>query len=151
MDYRTYLAVERRGRLNPGHKGIKEEDCPACQAPVPPVEVPQKVVKTRNKKEKYRLTTDEIVLLAAEKVSVSSQGVVPLSSLLIAVWKMSPGRFGLVGYKEQYPDSNKLLSYIDVVQCKDWLRLKDSHTWTIGAGGWKRIHELSKLTVRMPE
>lgn len=153
MDYRTYLAAERRGRLNPGHRGIDEGSCQACQAPAepPPVAATATPRKLHKKREKYRLNTDEIVLLAAEKVAEVQQGVVPLSSLLLEVWKMSPARFGLVGYKEQYPDSSKLLSYIDVVQCKDWLRLKESHTWTIGVGGWKRIHELSKLIVRMPE
>ncbi len=153
MDFRTYLAVERRGRLNPGHRGTDEGSCPACQAPAEPLPVAATTApkKHHKKREKYRLNTDEIVLLAAEKVAESQQGVVPLSSLLLEVWKMSPARFGLVGYKEQYPDSSKLLSYIDVVQCKDWLRLKESHTWTIGVGGWKRIHELSKLIVRMPE
>ena len=150
VDFRTYLAVERRGRLNPGHKGTDESACPACLAP--PVEVAEPPARrVKRKREKYRLTTDEVVLLAAEKVAESQQGIVPLNSLLLEVWRMSPNRFGLVGYKEKYPDSSKLLSYIDVVQCKDWLRLKESHICTIGAGGWRRIHELSKLTVKAPE
>lgn len=153
MDYRTYLAIERRGRLNPGHRGTDEGACEACQVPAAPPPAPaiQHSRQPKKKRERYRLTTDEVVLLAAEKVAEKEQGIVPLSSLLLEVWKMSPSRFGLVGYKEQYPDSSKLLSYIDVVQCKDWLRLKESHTWTIGVGGWKRIHELSKLIVRLPE
>jgi len=150
VDFRTYLAIERRGRLNPGHRGSDEGSCPACQAP--PVEaVVAPVKRPKKKREKYRLTTDEVVLLAAEKVAEAQKGVVPLTNLLLEVWKMAPNRFGLVGYKEKYPDSSKLLNYIDVVQCKDWLRLKESHVWTIGVGGWRRIHELSKLTVGMPE
>jgi len=149
LDFRTYLPLERRGRLNTGHRGRDATKCPACTQPVA-VTKPTKHLP-RRKKVAYFLLPEEVTLRAAEQVSQNGKGVVNLSELLVAVWKLSPNLFGLPGYKDQYPDSNKLLNCIDVAQCKDWLRLKESHTWTIGAGGWRRLHELSRLNTRMPK
>ena len=150
MDFRTYLPLDRRGRLNAGHRGNDESVCPACNAPPQPVATaePRKIPKKR--KLAYFLLPEEVTLRAAEAVAQESKGIVNLSELLVAVWKLSPSLFGLPGYKDQYPDSNKLLNCIDIAQCRDWLRLKESHVWTIGANGWRRLHELSRLNVKLP-
>jgi hypothetical protein len=149
IDFRTYLTPERRGRLNPGHRGVDEASCPACKVAAEPEVAP--VRKNRRKsKAVYTLLPEEVTLKAAETVAQSNKGIVNLSDLLIAVWKLAPSLFGLPGYRDQHPDSNKLLNCVDIAQCKDWLRLKESHVWTIGAHGCHRLHELSRANVRMP-
>lgn len=151
VDFRTYLAPERRGRVNPGHRGVDPDKCPACQAPAIEIPLPPRLTVTQKKKGRqvYNPNREEIVLLAAEKVSNTSKGAVAISDLLLTVWKMAPNTFGLTGYKDQYPDASKLMNCIDAIQVKDWLRLKSSQVWSIGAGGWKRLYELNKMILKV--
>lgn len=58
------------------------------------------------------LTVSEKILLAA--ADLDKQGRTPFTAedLIIAAWQQYPRTFGLKGYTEQYPDSNKVLSSI---------------------------------------
>jgi len=54
----------------------------------------------------------EKIVLAAEQLE--KQGETPFSAeaLIVAAWQKFPRTFGLKGYTDQYPDSNKVLSSI---------------------------------------
>jgi hypothetical protein len=55
-------------------------------------------------------TVPEQILLAAHQLE--DQGPSPFSAeaIIVASWKLFPNTFGLKGYIDQYPDSNKVLS-----------------------------------------
>ena len=57
-------------------------------------------------------TVPEKILVAA--FNLEEQGESPFSaeSLIVAAWKKFPASFGLKGFHDQYPDSNKVLSSI---------------------------------------
>lgn len=57
-------------------------------------------------------TIAQLVLMAGSKLEV--QGHMPFSAeaLIVASWHISPKAFGLKGFAEQYPDSNRVLSVI---------------------------------------
>jgi hypothetical protein len=57
-------------------------------------------------------TLSEMILLAAKKLQ--EQGQVPFSAedLIVASWRENPKAFGLKGYAEQFPDSNRVLASI---------------------------------------
>lgn len=58
------------------------------------------------------LTVSQKILLAAHRLE--EQGNTPFSAeaLIVASWQDSPRTFGLKGFAEQHPDSNKVLSCI---------------------------------------
>jgi hypothetical protein len=58
------------------------------------------------------LTVPEKILLAAEQLEKQGQSPFSAESLIVAAWQHSPRTFGLKGYTDQYPDSNKVLSSI---------------------------------------
>jgi hypothetical protein len=57
-------------------------------------------------------TLPEKILLAASVLE--EQGQIPFSAeaLIVSAWQKYPRTFGLKGYEDQYPDSNKVLSGI---------------------------------------
>lgn len=57
-------------------------------------------------------TLPEKILLAAS--GLEDQGRTPFSAeaLIVSAWQKYPRTFGLKGYEEQYPDSNKVLAMI---------------------------------------
>src|SRR5205807_468685 len=57
-------------------------------------------------------TVPEKILLAADKLEKAGQSPFSAESLIVAAWQQSPRTFGLKGYADQYPDSNKVLSSI---------------------------------------
>jgi hypothetical protein len=58
------------------------------------------------------LTVPEKILLAADQLEKLGQSPFSAESLIVAAWQHSPRTFGLKGYTDQYPDSNKVLSSI---------------------------------------
>src|SRR5262245_35323585 len=58
------------------------------------------------------LTVPEKILLAADQLEKQGQSPFSAESLIVAAWQHSPRTFGLKGYADQYPDSNKVLSSI---------------------------------------
>lgn len=57
-------------------------------------------------------TVPEKILLAAETLDKQGQSPFSAETLIVESWKRFPKTFGLKGYVEQHPDSNKILSSI---------------------------------------
>lgn len=57
-------------------------------------------------------TVPEKILLAAETLEKQGQSPFTAEALIVASWQRFPGTFGLKGFAEKYPDSNKILSSI---------------------------------------
>ena len=57
-------------------------------------------------------TVPEKILLAAESLDKQGQSPFSAEALIVASWQKFPKTFGLKGYVELYPDSNKILSSI---------------------------------------
>jgi hypothetical protein len=57
-------------------------------------------------------TVPEKILLAAEQLEKDGQSPFSAEALIVAAWQKFPKTFGLKGYTDQYPDSNKVLSSI---------------------------------------
>jgi hypothetical protein len=57
-------------------------------------------------------TVPEKILLAAYQLEEQGQSPFSAEALIVASWQKFPRTFGLKGYADQYPDSNKVLSSI---------------------------------------
>src|SRR5271163_2839682 len=57
-------------------------------------------------------TVPEKILLAAEQLEKLGQSPFSAESLIVASWQQFPKTFGLKGFADLYPDSNKVLSSI---------------------------------------
>jgi hypothetical protein len=57
-------------------------------------------------------TASEKILLAAEQLDKHGRSPFTAETLIVASWKQFPETFGLKGYVDMYPDSNKVLSSI---------------------------------------
>lgn len=57
-------------------------------------------------------TVPEKILLAAETLEKQGQSPFTAEMLIVASWQRFPNTFGLKGFTEKYPDSNKILSSI---------------------------------------
>src|SRR6266516_432818 len=57
-------------------------------------------------------TVPEKILLAADVLDKEGQSPFSAEALIVASWQKFPKTFGLKGYADQYPDSNKILSSI---------------------------------------
>ncbi len=57
-------------------------------------------------------TVPEKILLAAFQLEEQGQSPFSAEALIVSAWQKYPRTFGLKGYDEQYPDSNKVLASI---------------------------------------
>ena len=57
-------------------------------------------------------TVPEKILLAADSLDKMGQSPFSAEALIVTSWQKFPKTFGLKGFAEQYPDSNKILSSI---------------------------------------
>ncbi|MCS6851154.1 MAG: hypothetical protein NZ700_08310 [Gemmataceae bacterium] len=57
-------------------------------------------------------TVPEKILLAAYQLENEGQSPFSAEALIVAAWQKYPQSFGLKGYADQYPDSNKVLTSI---------------------------------------
>src|SRR5262245_26193292 len=57
-------------------------------------------------------TVPEKILLAAETLEKQGQSPFTAEMLIVASWQKFPTTFGLKGFADKYPDSNKILSSI---------------------------------------
>src|ERR1700722_18683135 len=57
-------------------------------------------------------TLPEKILLAAHQLEEAGQTPFSAEALIVGVWQKYPVTFGLKGYAELYPDSNKVLASI---------------------------------------
>ncbi len=55
-------------------------------------------------------TVPEKILLAADQLEKQGQSPFTAEALIVAAWQRFPSTFGLKGFAEKYPDSNKILS-----------------------------------------
>jgi hypothetical protein len=58
------------------------------------------------------LTVSQKILLAANHLDKNNQSPFSAEALVVAAWTQFPKTFGLKGYSDLYPDSNKILSSI---------------------------------------
>lgn len=58
------------------------------------------------------LTASEKILLAAAELEKQGRSPFTAETLVVAAWRQFPETFGLRGYLDQYPDSNKVLSNV---------------------------------------
>jgi len=59
-----------------------------------------------------RLTSTEVVLLAAHDLSVSGNAEFSEWQLTEATWKRDPNRFGMRGFEQKYPDHKRVMKEI---------------------------------------
>ncbi len=57
-------------------------------------------------------TVPEKILLAADQLEKQGQSPFTAEALIVASWQRFPSTFGLKGFAEKHPDSNKILSSI---------------------------------------
>src|SRR5262245_47549600 len=57
-------------------------------------------------------TLPEKILLAASLLEEGGQSPFSAEALIVSAWRKYPRTFGLKGFEEQFPDSNKVLSGI---------------------------------------
>src|SRR3984957_12133081 len=57
-------------------------------------------------------TLPEKILMAANGLEDAGQSPFSAEALIVAAWQKFPRAFGLKGYADQYPDSNKVLTSI---------------------------------------
>src|SRR5258708_33869193 len=57
-------------------------------------------------------TVPEKILLAANQLEADGQSPFSAEALIVVSWQKFPKTFGLKGYAELYPDSNKILTSI---------------------------------------
>lgn len=57
-------------------------------------------------------TVPEKILVAADQLEKQGQSPFSAEMLIVASWQKFPSTFGLKGFAEKYPDSNKILSSI---------------------------------------
>jgi hypothetical protein len=57
-------------------------------------------------------TVPEKILMAAQDLELQGQSPFSAEALIVTAWQKFPRTFGLKGYGDQYPDSNKVLSCI---------------------------------------
>lgn len=57
-------------------------------------------------------TVPEKILLAADSLDKAGQSPFSAEALIVSSWQKFPKTFGLKGYVDQYPDSNKILTSI---------------------------------------
>jgi hypothetical protein len=58
------------------------------------------------------LTVSQKILLAAHRLEEQGHSPFSAEALIVASWQESPRTFGLKGFAEQYPDSNRVLACI---------------------------------------
>jgi hypothetical protein len=92
-------------------------------------------------------TVPEKILIAA--LHLEEQGESPFSaeSLIVAAWRKFPNAFGLKGYEDQHPDSNKVLSSImgeRGLTRRGWLTKVGQKLYTLSAEGRRVVQRLKQ-------
>ncbi len=81
------------------------------------------------------LTTSQRILLTAARLDAQGQSPFSAEALIVASWHDAPQAFGLKGYADQHPDSNKVLS------CIMGARGLASRGWLVKMG--QKLYQLS--------
>ena len=90
-------------------------------------------------------TVPEKILLAALELEEQGQSPFSAEALIVAAWQKFPKTFGLKGYAELYPDSNKVLSSIMGVRGlagRGWLAKMGQKLYVLSREGRQLVHRL---------
>jgi hypothetical protein len=90
-------------------------------------------------------TVPEKILLAALELEEQGQSPFSAEALIVAAWQKFPKTFGLKGYVEQYPDSNKVLSSIMGVRGlagRGWLAKMGQKLYVLSREGRQLVRRL---------
>jgi len=92
------------------------------------------------------LTLSEMILLAAARLEEQGQSPFSAEDLIVASWKQFPRSFGLKGYAEQHPDSNRVLSSImgeRGLARKGWLQKEGQKLYSLTKEGQRICRRLN--------
>jgi hypothetical protein len=90
-------------------------------------------------------TVSEKILLAAAQLEQEGQSPFSAEALVVAAWQKFPRAFGLRGYTDQYPDSNKVLSSImgeKGLARRGWLMKMGQKLYTLTREGRQVVRRL---------
>jgi hypothetical protein len=90
-------------------------------------------------------TVPEKILLAALELEEQGQSPFSAEALIVAAWQKFPKTFGLKGYTEVYPDSNKVLSSIMGVRGlagRGWLAKMGQKLYVLSRDGRQLVRRL---------
>jgi hypothetical protein len=90
-------------------------------------------------------TLPEKILLAALELEERGQSPFSAEALIVASWQKYPKTFGLKGYADQYPDSNKVLSSIMGVKGlagRGWLQKVGQKLYALSREGRQMLRRL---------
>jgi len=90
-------------------------------------------------------TVPEKILLAAHQLEDEGQSPFSAEALIVASWQKFPKTFGLKGYTESYPDSNKVLSSImgeKGLTRRGWLVKMGQKLYTLSREGRQAVSRL---------
>ena len=90
-------------------------------------------------------TVPEKILLAAFQLEEQGQSPFSAEALIVASWQKYPRTFGLKGYDEQYPDSNKVLASImgeKGLARRGWLLKMGQKLYSLSHDGRRSVRRL---------
>jgi hypothetical protein len=90
-------------------------------------------------------TVPEKILLAAFQLEEAGQSPFSAEALIVAVWQQFPRTFGLKGYAELHPDSNKVLSSLmgeKGLARRGWLNKMGQKLYSLSREGRQLVRRL---------
>jgi hypothetical protein len=90
-------------------------------------------------------TVPEKILLAAFELEEQGQSPFSAEALIVASWQKFPKTFGLKGYADQYPDSNKILTSImgeKGLARRGWLAKMGQKLYTLTREGRQAVRRI---------
>lgn len=90
-------------------------------------------------------TVPEKILLAAYQLEQQGQSPFSAEALIVASWQKFPKSFGLKGFADQYPDSNKVLSSImgeKGLARRGWLAKEGQKLYSLSREGKQAVKAL---------
>src|SRR4029077_19399879 len=90
-------------------------------------------------------TVPEKILLAAFHLAEQGQSPFSAEALVVASWQKFPRTFGLKGYADQYPDSNKVLTSImgeKGLARRGWLAKMGQKLYTLTREGRQAVRRI---------
>ncbi len=98
-------------------------------------------------------TVPEKILLAAFQLEEAGQSPFSAEALVVAAWQKFPKTFGLKGYSDQYPDSNKILTSImgeKGLARRGWLAKMGQKLYSLTRDGRQVVRRLSSQEEEVP-
>jgi hypothetical protein len=98
-------------------------------------------------------TVPEKILLAATQLEEDGQSPFSAEALIVAAWQKYPKSFGLKGFADQYPDSNKVLTSImgeKGLARKGWLAKMGQKLYSLTREGRQVVRRLQQGDAPQP-